>query len=120
MAFFGRETVLADLRLHKAQAGLVTAGTLRVRGASDTFTDVAYENVCLWPPREMTGLGGGGAATQGATVTAWRTGEASAPSVDDKWVIGGVSFLIVSRTARHSHDEASGYAIYDCQVSRMV
>lgn len=114
--FFGRATVLADLRLHKMQAGLVTTGTLSVRTSGDTFSTVAYTNVCLWPVRKTSAIGAGGMPPTNTTVTAWRVGESSAPTIDCKWSIGGVTYLIVGVTSRHNHDESSGYAIYDCDV----
>lgn len=118
MAFFGKKTVFADLRLHKKQAGLVTTGTLKLRTSADTFSDVTYTNVCLWPVTKTSSLGTGGLSAVRTRLTAWRVGEASAPTVDSKWVVGGVSYLIVSLTSRHNHDESSGYAIYDCDVTR--
>lgn len=115
MAFFGADTVRADLRLHRQQAGLVTAGTLNVQ----TGGTVAYANVCLWPENDVSALGGGGMPFVGSMVTAWRVGEADpAPRPDDTWTVGGTDYLISSVRKRHNHDEASGYAIYDCQVSR--
>jgi len=112
--FFGRNTVLADLRLHKAQAGLVRAGTLNLLGGGT----VAYANVCVWPHTEVSGLGQESAAHQEATVTAWRVGEAQPPRVDDTWAVGGKVYGILQATARHSDDESSGYAIYDCICTR--
>lgn len=114
MPFFGRQTVLADLRLHKSQAGLVTTATLGRLGT----TSVGYSNACLWPTDERTALGEGGMPIESGMVTVWRTGEADAPRADDTWTIGGVSYLVTSVTKRHYHHESSGYAIYDCRVSR--
>jgi hypothetical protein len=111
--FFGRVSVLADLRLHKEQAGGVTAGTLGVQGGSS----IAYANVCLWPSDERTGLGGAGAAVESAQLTAWRVGEADAPRPDDTWTVGGVSYLVQTVRKRLHADESAGYCIYDCDVA---
>jgi len=115
MAFFGRETVEADLDLHRDMAGGVTAGTLR---RNSGFSDVPYANVCLWPPQEVTGVGGGGNANQTATVTAWRVGEADKPRADDRWAIGSDTWNIQSVTGRFTADESAGFAVYDCKVFR--
>lgn len=112
--FFGRQTVAADLRLHKKQAGLVTTGTLNLQGGGT----VSYSNVCLWPTTEITGLGQEMAAHQETMVTAWRQGESQPPRVDDTWTIGGKNYGIVVVNIRHNHDESSGYAIYDCTCTR--
>jgi hypothetical protein len=114
MAFFGRDTVLADLRMHRQQAGLVTTGTLNRRGT----TSVAYENVCLWPGDESTALGVGGNPSVSGQLTAWRVGEADEPRADDTWTVGGVTVTVLSVGKRHNHDEASGFAIYDCRWVR--
>ena len=118
--FFGVQTVRADLRLHKAQAGLVTSGVLVGTNVTTAFTQ-AYANVCLWPENEASALGIGGMPFGDSTVTAWRDGETTAPKPDDKWTINGVSYLIVSIRKRHNHDEAAkSCAIYDCGVSRAL
>ena len=114
MAFFGRETVLADLRLHKEQAGAVTAGTLTLLGGAA----VTYADVCLWPSTHQTGLGGPQVPLKTAQLTAWRHGEASAPRPDDSWTVGGVAYQIQSVTKRLHADESAGFCIYDCDVVR--
>lgn len=115
MVFFGRETVQADLDLHKDMAGGVTTGTLAPLGRSA----VPYANVCLWPGSERTAIDEGGMPVETCQLTAWRMGEADpSPRPDDAWSVNGVSYLIVSVGKRHFADEASGYCIYDCQVSR--
>lgn len=121
MPFFGRETVVADLRLHKDQAGLVTTGTLknRVSGTIPT-TGVSYAAVCLWPVQKQSALGVGGLPPATSQLTAWRVGETTAPQADGTWTVGGVSYLIVGVSPRHNHDEASNYAIYDCDVARVA
>lgn len=116
MAFFGRATVLADLRLHKDQAGLVTTGTLNRRGSSS----VSYSNVCVWPGDENSALGRDGNASVNGMLTAWRLGESDGPRADDTWAVGGVTYTVLSVTKRHNHDESSGYAIYDCRWVRMA
>ena len=113
MAFFGRETVEADLDLHRDMAGGVTAGTLNVLGS----TAVPYANVCLWPPRQTTALGQDGSPNTAAKLTAWRVGEADAPQVDDSWVVGGATYLVVGVTSRFTADEAAGYCVYDCDLA---
>jgi hypothetical protein len=113
MGFLGRESVLADLRLHQEQAGGVTAGTLKVLGAST----VAYSNVCLWPSTERTALGVGGVPSETAQLTAWRVGESEAPRPDDSWTVGGVDYLVSAVTKRLWADESSGYCVYDCDVT---
>ncbi len=114
MAFFGKKTVLADLRLHKMQAGLVTTGTLNRRGT----TGVSYSNVCIWPGDENSALGSGGNPRVSGLLTAWPVGESDAPRADDTWTVGGLTFLVLSVTKRHYHDESSNYAIYDCRWTR--
>ena len=114
MGFFGRVSVLADLRLHKEQAGGVTAGTLVRLGSSS----VAYADVCLWPTNHQTGLGGNQVPLKTALLTAWRHGEASAPRPDDSWTVGGTSYLIQSVTKRLHADETDGFCIYDCDIVR--
>ncbi len=101
--------------MHKWQAGLVTGGTLTasVTGATTSFT-----NVCLWPESETSALGVGGLTLGDSVITAWRMGEAATPRPDDKWTIANVSYLISHVSKRHNHDEAAGYAIYDCAVRR--
>lgn len=112
--FFGKQTVKADLRLHKKQAGLVTTGTLNILGSAS----VSYANVCVWPVTEVSGLGQEQAAHQQTMITAWRLGESRAPRVDDTWTVGGKVYGIVSINPRHNNDESSGYAIYDCTCTR--
>jgi hypothetical protein len=121
MAFFGRDTVLADLRMHRQQAGLVVAGTLKNR-VSGTIpsTGVSYEAVCLWPVAKRSALGSGGLPTASAQLTAWRVGETTAPQVDGTWTVGGVSYLTLAVTPRHNHDESSNFAIYDCDVAKVA
>lgn len=116
MAFFGRNTVLADLRLHKHQAGLVTSGTLTTFGTGST--SVSYANVCVWPVHEISGMGMEQAAHQQTTITAWRIGETTAPRADDIWTVNSNVYAVIDVTARHNHDEASNYAIYDCTCTR--
>lgn len=116
MAFFGRETVLADLRLHKDQAGLVTTGTLNRRGTSS----VSYANVCLWPGDENSAIGSDGNASIGGMLTMWRVGESDKPRADDTVTVSSQTVLLLSVTARHNHNESSGYAIYDCRWVRMA
>lgn len=112
--FFGRETVLADLRLHKAQAGLVSSAVLGLFGGGT----VSYENVCIWPVTEVSGLGQETAAHQQTIITAWRIGEAQPPRADDTWTKDGKVYGIIEVAKRHNHDESSGYAIYDCTCTR--
>lgn len=115
MAFFGRRTVLADLRLHKMQAGLVGAATL----SRLDLPPIAYAHVCLWPTTEVSALGtGDGLPSDDGQVTAWRVGETAAPRPDDSWTVGGVDYLIAEVAKRHSHDEAAGFCIYDCKIGR--
>lgn len=120
MAFFGQETVLADLDLHKDMAGLVTTGTLSryIDGTYDPANDVAYANVCLWPGTTHSSLGIGGGAYDESAFCAWRTGESEKPRGQDKWTVAGVEYLIETVASRLNDDESEGYAIYDCQVSR--
>lgn len=114
MPFFGRQTVLADLRLHKQQAGLVTSGTLNMQGGAS----VSYSNVCVWPIQEVSGLGQEMAAHQQTTLRAWRTGETQGPRADDTWTVAGKIYNVMSVVPSHNHDESSNYAIYDCLVTR--
>ncbi len=125
--FFGKTSVLADLRLHKKQAGLVTTGTLSryLNGTYDPVNDVALANVCLWPNPTYSSLGTGGGAYNAGPVCIWRTGESipdiggiAAPKGQDKLTIGGTEYLLESVAPRLNADEANGYAIYDCQVTR--
>ncbi len=125
--FYGKTTVLADLRLHKAQAGLVTTGTVSryINGTYDPVNDVELENVCLWPNPTYSSLGTGGGAYNAGPVCIWRTGEdfpviggISAPKGQDRLTIGGTVYLIESVAPRLNADEDEGYAIYDCQVTR--
>jgi hypothetical protein len=112
--FFGRVSVLADLRLHKEQAGGVTTGTLKVLGGSN----VAYANVCLWPTDERSAFGEGGLPVRSSQLTAWRVGESAPPRPDSSWTIGGVDYLIQRVSKRLHADESDGYCIYDCDVAR--
>ncbi len=118
--FFGKVSVLADLRLHKQQAGLVTTGTLaRLKnGTYDPVNEVAYANVCLWPGSTYSTLGSGGPAYDQSQFCAWRTGEAEKPRGQDKWIVGGIEYVIQSVTTRLNADENEGYAVYDCTVAR--
>ena len=113
--------MLADLRLHKAQAGLVTTGTLKNR-VSGTIpaTGVSFAAVCLWPQQKSSALGVGGLPTSRGQLTAWRAGETTAPQVDGTWTVGAVTVLITGVRPRHNHDEASNYAIYDCDVVKVA
>jgi hypothetical protein len=116
MAFFGRRTVLADLRLHKMQAGLVGAATL----SRLDLPPIAYGNVCLWPTTESSALDTDeGLPSDDGKVTAWRTSVSeAAPRPDDSWTINGVDYLITEVAKRHNHDEAAGFCIYDCAIGR--
>ena len=112
MGFFGRVSVIADLRLHKEQAGGVAAGTLAVLGGAA----VPYANVCLWPTGERTGLGGPRVPSVTTQLTAWRAGETTAPRPDDSWTVGGVAYQVVNVQKRLHADESSNFCIYDCDV----
>ncbi len=116
MAFYGRRSVLADLRLHKMQAGLVIAATL----SRLDLPPIAYANVCLWPTTEVSALGTNddGLPSDDGQITAWRVGEAAAPRPDDSWTISGLDYLISEVTKRLNHDESAGFCIYDCKSGR--
>lgn len=116
MAYFGRRTVLADLRLHKMQAGGVGPATL----SRLDLPPVSYANVCLWPTTEVSALGTGeGMPSDDGQVTAWRVNAGEvAPRPDDSWTIGGVDYLITEVAKRHNADEATGSCIYDCKIGR--
>lgn len=113
MKFFGKQTVLADLRLHKLNAGLVRSGSLR--SLSGTVT--TWANIGNWPITESTGMGDG-AAQQNVTITLWRVGEAVAPRADYTITCEGKTLNIVSVTPRLNEDESANYAIYECQCTR--
>jgi hypothetical protein len=115
--FFGKTSVRATLRMHKASTGKVQSGTLKVRGASDTFTEVTWNNAYLEPAGEQTGLDGGAATVQ-TTGQLWQTGEAYGPRVDDIYVdSSSVSWLITF--VRTSRNADSGYAVHQCSFVRM-
>lgn len=110
--FYGQRTVLRDLSKHR-RTGKVTSATLK---RNSGVGDLAWANVYVWPIREATGLGGGGNANQNTTITAWRVGESDLPRADDRWAVGSDVWNIDTVTRRLNADEATGFAVYDCQV----
>ena len=116
MAFFGRVTVLADLRLHKEQAGLVTTCVYTPAGST---AGVTFANACPWPSTVDTALGKGGLPVDSGLVTIWRAGETTAPQIDGQLVIAGQTELIVTVDRRFPADEGSNYCVYDCRTQRV-
>ena len=113
MPFLGYESVLEDMEKQPKR----TAGTLRVRTGTDTFTNVAYSNTYVEPVTETSGLGGGGYPTTRTTGTLWQLGEGTAPSTDDLFLdSNNVSWLIVGVRTRLNGD--SGYAAHDLTLTR--
>lgn len=114
MSFFGRETVEADLELHRDQAGLVVTGTLYKQGGGT----VPLDNVSLVLPGQASALGGGGFPVTTGTLTIWRTGEAMDPRPDDTVGValrtGTVRVQLKSVAKALNDDEADGFARYDC------
>lgn len=118
--FFGRDTLLADLELHKYQAGLLTTATLNKQGGGT----VSLANVCLWPGDSVSALGHGGFPASSGQLTVWRTGEADSPRPDDTVTVqarsGPITVLVVSVAKTLNDDEADGYAKYDCRVTKAI
>lgn len=116
--FYGHRTVLADLRKH-LRTGKVIAATLKVRGANDATTSIAFAYAYKWPQTERTGVGGPGYPTNLGRVTLWRWGETSRPRPDDKLTLSGDSteYQILAVTPRLNADESNNCAVYDCDVA---
>jgi hypothetical protein len=122
--FYGRSTVLRDLRKHQ-RTGKVRGGTLRVRENADTTTSTVWANYYLAPVAEDTGVGQNGAPAKSATLYLWRVGEAAEPRPDDVFREAGVTsdtavgaWTVRAVTRRLDADVADGFAVYDCQVTQ--
>ncbi len=116
--FLGYRSVVSALRAHVRGTGKVTAGTLKLRGAGDSFTSVTWNNLYVWPESEASGMGGVGYPTIHGRITLWRTGEASAPRVDDQIVSGSHTYLIQNIETQRNADESRNFAVYVCDVAR--
>ncbi len=117
MAFRGRDTVRADLRLHKQMAGGVTAATLLKQSGGT----VALNNVCLWPDSQGSALGQGGFPARTAKLTFWRLGESDFPRADDRITVGSVTYQVASLDSKaHNADEADGYATYRYTLTKAI
>lgn len=116
MSAFGYEWVLQTMEKQPKR----TSATLKRRTTADTFADVAYAAVYVHPVDEESPLGRGGATPQRARITAYRMGESYAPRAGYNWLIGGITYQILSVTSRLNGDEAGGYAVYDTDCSRMA
>lgn len=112
--FYGYRSVLADYR-KQLRTGKVVTGTLRVRtaGGLDTFTDVAWKALYVWPQTEVSGFKGNHHPDIDGVLTLYRLGESNAPRVDDQVVVNGITYLIFQVYPRLNADEASGFAVYD-------
>lgn len=114
--FFGRRSVLARMRKQPNRHG----GTLKVRGAADTFTSVAWAQANIAPTDERTALDGGGVEPITATGYLYQTGEADAyrPRPDDQFVdYLGNTWLITAVKAENTGDSGSG--VFSCSFSRV-
>lgn len=123
-AFLARDTVEADLALHRDGAGGVTSATLTKQDGSGTVT---LNNVCLWPDGQNSALGGGGLPGRHCDFTFWRLGEADFPKPDDTVTVnligGGTATWQVGALVgkRFSFDEGNGgYGVYDYTFKRAI
>ena len=90
-SLLGRTLAQTTLNMHRA-VGKLYSGTLRVRGAADAMTSVAWGNYYLEPIAEQTALGGGGVQPLTATLHLYQTSETTTPRPDDLfWENGGSS-----------------------------
>ncbi len=116
--FYGYRRTIADYR-KQLRTGKVTSGTLKVRiaGGADTFTDIPWSNLYVWPQTEVSGFEGTGMSDTNGQLTLYRINESDSPRVDDQIVTGGTTFMIRRVTPRLNADESSSFAVYDCDVT---
>lgn len=116
MPFLGRQSVLATL-LKQQRTAKVTSGTLKVRADGDTFINVTWANMYVWPDTVVTGVGSGGFPDAAGRATLYRIGEDYGPKVDDKLAdSSGRTWQIVRVESRLNGDESEGFAVYDCEL----
>ena len=115
--FYGYRSAIESLRLHMHGTGKITTGTLLKRGVNDAATNVDWGNVYVWPQDMHTGLDAQGYPTIHGQITMWRTGETTAPYVDDKLTVGSVTYLIANVSPERNADESSNFAVYQCSVT---
>lgn len=116
MPFGDAGTVIAD---RSKQGWKLVTGTLALNPAHTTT--VAYQYLYVWPNPDTSGIGGSGYPVSGDMITAYREGETYPPKSDDTWTLAdGTAYLISKVTSRLNADEAMGYAVYDCVVTRIT
>ncbi len=116
MPFADAATVMAD---RAKQSWKLTTATLYLN--PDHTTTVSYASVYVWPLKDWSGIGADGWPTTIGKITFYREGESSAPQSDDTVTNeAGSEFLIQSVLSRLNRDEEMGYAVYDCEVSRLT
>lgn len=107
LRFSGRREVQRRRRLAQ-RTGRVVSVTLFVRGGSSVTYAYCYRH----PQPQVTGLGGTGYPNTMGNVTLYREGESTAPVVDDKIQILGVTYQIIHVLVQNNADEADGWAVY--------
>lgn len=118
--FMGRESVVRARDLKRDYGGKLVGGTLKRRSSGDTFVDVTWSNLYVQPITEYGPEETGAGSAQRMRITAYRLGEAYAPRAGNKWSIGGVTYEILTVSARLNADESLNYAVYDTECSRMA
>ncbi len=116
MAFGDASTVMAD---RAKQSWKLTTATLYLN--PEHTVAVPYASVYEWPNPDTSGIGSSGYPLSGDKVTFYREGEAYPPKADDQVEVNGSTYLITKVTSRLNRDELTmGYAVYDCNVSRLT
>lgn len=115
--FYGQETVIKARNRHARTAKLVSAVLTTNETSPATVT---YANAYVYPENEASALGEGGSPVVTTRIVIYALGESTStfPRADDTLVASGNSYLINRVATRQNGDAATGYAIYDCDVSR--
>lgn len=95
------------------------AATLHVRGASDTFTDVAYAYSYTHPIEAISGVEKEGAPYAETTLVLYQEGETSAPHIDDKVTDSDSHEWVIMKVLTRLNYKAN-WGVHRCTVRRTL